>query len=418
MNRTILHIDMNAFFASVEQAANPNLRGKPIAVGGGIKKTSVVAAASYEAKARGVKTAMSTWDAKKLCPELIVIEGDMAKYISTSKAIMKYLTSYTELVEVFSIDEAWIDVSDIKDRHGGEMAIAQEIKGWIRKTFGLTCNIGISYNKLMAKFAGELKKPDAIIILLEEDIPSKVENVPVKELCGVGRKLEEYLAELGVRTFGELHRYPREALVKRFGIVCGEHLWCMGQGIDHAPVLPHWYESDAKSMGHSYHMPKFTKDIDEIKGYLLRLSEQVGRRLRKDNYQGNIIHFVLGFGDFQYYSKQKKLGDHIDDGYDIFKAAEALFDHEKKTNTQLQDALYPRSNIKGARFVGITLSGLRHNMDQISLFDEVENKKKVLKAVDLINDRFGEFTVERASVMNTVLQKKTGMVASGLYKRF
>jgi DNA polymerase-4 len=414
---------MNAFFASVEQAANPALRGKPIAVGGGIKKTSVVAAASYEAKARGVKTAMSTWDAKKLCPELIVVEGDMAKYISTSKAIMKYLTTYTELVEIFSIDEAWIDVSDIKQRwetrdESGEIALAKEIKGWIRKTFGLTCNIGISYNKLMAKFAGELRKPDAIIALYPEDIPSKIENVPVKELCGIGRKLEEYLAEMGVHTFGELNRFSREKLVKRFGIACGEHLWCMGQGIDHSPVMPHWHETDAKSMGHSYHMPRFTKDIDEIKGYLLRLAEQVGRRLRKDNYQGNIIHFVVGFGDFQFYSKQKRLSSHIDDGYDIYKAAEALFDAHRKTDDALRFALLPRSTQKGARYIGITLSGLRHNMDQISIFETVENRKKALKAVDEINNRYGEFTVERASIMNTVLHKKTGMVASGLYKRF
>ncbi len=418
MNRTILHLDMNAFFASVEQAVNPFLRGKPVVVGGGIKKTSVVAAASYEAKAKGVKNGMSTWDAKKLCPDLVIIEGDMAKYISTSKAVMKHLSTYTDLVEVFSIDEAWMDVTDVKDRYGGEIEIAKEIKGWIRKNLHLTCNIGISYNKLMAKFAGELKKPDALIILRPEDIPSKVKDVPVKELCGVGRKLEEYLAELGVRTFGQLNAYPRELLVKRFGAACGEHLWHMGQGIDHSPVMPCWYETDAKSMGHSYHMPRFTKDIDEIKGYLLRLAEQVGRRLRRDNYQGNIVHFVLGFGDFQYYSKQKKLGDHIDDGYDIFKAAEALFDSERRTNQQLQEALYPRSAVKGARFIGVTLSGLRHNLDQISIFETVENRKKALRAVDEINDRYGEFTVERASIINTVLHKKTGMVASGLYKRF
>ena len=205
MNRTILHLDMNAFFASVEQAVNPFLRGKPVVVGGGIKKTSVVAAASYEAKAKGVKNGMSTWDAKKLCPDLVIIEGDMAKYISTSKAVMKHLSTYTDLVEVFSIDEAWMDVTDIKARYGDEVEITKAIKGWIRKNLNLTCNIGISYNKLMAKFAGELKKPDAIIILRPEDIPSKVKDVPVKELCGVGRKLEEYLAELGVHTFGELN---------------------------------------------------------------------------------------------------------------------------------------------------------------------------------------------------------------------
>jgi DNA polymerase IV len=144
----------------------------------------------------------------------------------------------------------------------------------------------------------------------------------------------------------------------------------------------------------------------------------VGRRLRKDNYQGNIIHVTLGFGNFEFWGKRKKLGDFIDDGFDVYREAERIIDSELKTNEALKFALLPRSEHKGIRFVGVTMSGLRHNLDQISIFDEVENKKKVLAAVDKINDRFGEFTVERAAIMNTVLQKKTGMVASGLYKRF
>ncbi len=418
---------MNAFFASVEQAANPALRGKPIAVGGGIKKTSVVAAASYEAKARGIKNAMSTWEAKKICPELIIVVGDMPKYISTSKAIMKHLTTYSDLVEIFSIDEAWIDVTDTKERwetrdaRCGEIVIAQNIKKWIREKFNLTCNIGIGPNKLMAKLAGELKKPDALIILRPEDIPEKIKDVPVAKLCGIGRKLESHLAELGVHTIGQLNRYPRDRLVMRFGVVCGEHLWHMGQGKDDSPVLPHWHESDAKSMGHSYTLPKFTRDMNEIKGYLLRLSEQVGRRLRRDNYQGNIVHLTIGIacpdrtcpdrsvgsvgGEFNFWGRQKKLPEYIDDGYDIFKEAETILDREL-------------GKMDGARFVGVTLSGLRHNLDQISIFESKENRKKVMRAIDDINDRFGEFTVERAGIMNTVLNSKTGMVASGLYKRF
>jgi DNA polymerase-4 len=404
---------MNAFFASVEQAANPALRGKPIAVGGGIKKTSVVAAASYEAKARGIKNAMSTWEAKKICPELVIVVGDMPKYISTSKAIMKHLTTYSDLVEVFSIDEAWIDVTDTRHRHGDEIEIAKNIKKWIREHFNLTCNIGIGPNKLMAKLAGELKKPDALIILRPEDIPEKIKDVPVSKLCGIGRKLEAHLAEMGIHTIGQLNRYPRDRLVMRFGMACGEHLWCMGQGKDDSPVLPHWYESDAKSMGHSYTLPRFTRDMDEIKGYLLRLSEQVGRRLRRDNYQGNIVHLMLGVacpdasvgGEFDFWGRQKKLPEYIDDGYDIFKEAETILDRELGTTG-------------GARFVGVTLSGLRRNLDQISIFESKENRKKVMRAIDEINDRFGEFTVERAGIMNTVLDSKTGMVASGLYKRF
>jgi DNA polymerase-4 len=400
--RTILHLDMNSFFASVEQAANPSLRGKPIVVGGGIEKTSVVAAASYEAKAFGVKSAMPTWEAKKLCPNLIIVVGDMSKYIHTSKEITSMLTRYTDLVEVFSIDEAFMDITNTKEMFGGEIAIAKKIKRWIRERFHLTCNIGIGPNKLMAKFAGELKKPDALIIIRTEDIPRKIENVEASKLCGIGRKIEKYLAEIGIETFGELHRCPREKLVKRFGTVYGEHLWHMGQGIDHSPVLPYYHETDPKSIGHSYTLPKFTHNMEEVKGYLLRLSEQVGRRLRQDNFRGNIIHVSLGFGNYKFWNKQKKIEDFIDDGYEIYKIAEKLLNEVRK-------------NI---RFVGVSVSGLLHKIDQISLFPKKEDNKKVLKAVDKINVRFGEFTVKRAATMKTVLRNKAGMVPRSMFRMF
>ena len=405
MEKTILHLDMNAFFASVEQAANPGLRGKPIAVGGGIKKGSVVAACSYEAKAFGVKNGMSTWDARKLCPNLIVVIGDMTKYVYTSKIITSMLIDYTDLVEVFSIDEAFVDISHESRVAGRELAIAKDIKRRIWERFRLTCSIGIGPNKLMAKLAGELQKPDGLVILRREDIPEKIKDVPVKELCGVGRKIEVYLAELGIKTIGDLNKYPREKLVKRFGTAYGEQLWQMGQGNGSTIVLPYYHETEAKSMGHSYTLPKFTRDMTEVKGYLLRLAEQVGRRLRQDNYRGNVVHVSLGFGDFNYWGRQKKIEDYIDDGYPIFKVAEKIIDEGHGM----------RDMGRGIRFVGVSVSNLIHNLDQICVFEADENKKAALRAMDEVNDRFGEFTVERAGIMQTVLQGKTGMVAPRAY---
>ena len=391
---TILHLDMNAFFAAVEQAANPSLRGKPIAVGGGIKKGSVVAAASYEAKALGVKTAMPTWEARKICPNLIVIIGDMTKYIYTSKVITNMMIDYTDLVEVFSIDEAFMDLS-----HCDAVNVAKELKRRIWNRFKLTCSIGIGPNKLMAKLAGELQKPDGLVVLKPEDIPSKIKNVPVKELCGVGRKMEVYLAELGVKTFLDLNQYPREKLIKRFGQAYGEQLWQMGQGQGSEHVRPYYHETEAKSMGHSYTLPKFTHDMDKVKGYLLRLCEQVGRRLRRDNYKARVIHASLGFGNYKFWGKQKKTEDYLDDGYKIFQIAEKLIGNFTEP----------------IRFVGISASNLVHNLDQICLFEQEEKQKDLLKAVDQVNNRFGEFTIERAAIMTTTLQGKTGMVAPKLY---
>jgi len=417
MTRTILHLDMNSFFASVEQAANPFLRGKPIVVGGGIEKHSVTAAASYEAKAYGIKNAMPTWEAKKLCPHLIVVIGDMNKYIHTSKEITRRLVRYSDLVEIFSIDEAFIDITDTKDRFGGEIELARSLKRWIREHFQVTCNIGIGPNKLMAKLAGELKKPDGLIVLRPEDIPGKIENVKVSELCGVGQKLEIYLAEMGIKTIGDLNHCPREKLVKRFGAVSGEHLWHMGQGIDNSPVLPYYHEREAKSMGHGYTLPKFTSDMNEVRGYLLRLAEQVGRRLRRDHCKGNIVHASLGFGDYQYWGRQRKLVDYLDDGYEIYNAAVKLMEPATERRGSIsrgnRDVQSPVS--EPIRFVGVSVSNLTHDIDQLSLLPQKEEKEKVLRAVDALNDRYGEFTVERGAIMNTVLRKKTGMVSSRSY---
>jgi len=403
-NRTILHVDMNAFFAAVEQAANPVLKGKPIAVGGGIGKATVVAACSYEAKALGVKNGMSAWEAKKLCPTLQVVIGDMSKYIYISKEMVEIFNDYTDLVEVFSIDEAFLDVTLTHERFGGRIKLAVDIKKRIFDRFKLTCTVGIGPNKLLAKLAGELRKPDGLIVLEHEDVPKVFGSIPVRELCGVGAKLEEYLGEMGVKTCGDLGRYPAWKLVKRFGPALGEHLHNMGQGKDNSPVMPCYREPDAKSMGHGYTLPRNTKNWDEIKSYLLQLCEQTGRRLRRHGYRGKVLSVYIRFGDFGGFSRQKDIVDFIDDGYEIYERALKILDEMDWTG-------------KSVRFIGVSLSSLIKDIDQVSLIEKEETNKKVLKAMDEINDKFGEATVTRASLLKTELHEKVGMVSPRVYKK-
>jgi DNA polymerase-4 len=403
MSRTILHIDMNAFFASVEQRVNPQLRGKPIAVGGGISKRSVVAAASYEAKALGVKNGMSSWEAKRICPSLIMVAGDMSKYVYTSKEIIKIFRDYSDLVEVFSIDEAFLDVTLTKHHFGGAIKMARDIKGRIRDRFGLTCTIGIGPNKLLAKLAGELKKPDGLVVINHDDVPEMFDMIPVKELCGVGRKIEVYLAEMGIKTCGDLRRCPEWRLVRRFGAAWGERLYMMGQGRDESPVNPGYIEDEAKSMGHSYTLPKNTMDRTVVKNYLLHLSEQVGRRLRGNGYKGRTIHLYIRHSDFTGFSRQRKLEDYMDDGYDIYNQAAKILDEANLDE-------------KMVRLIGVSLSSLIKDLDQISMLEEKESRKKVIKAMDEVNDKFGEFTLTRASLLKTELHEKVGMVAPRAYK--
>lgn len=393
-DRTILHVDMNSYFASVEQAANPRLRGKPIAVGGGIGKRTVVATSSYEARARGVKTGMATWEALKICPELIVVAGDMNKYVYTSKEIIKILCDYTDLVEVFSIDEAFLDITQIKDKFGGGIEIAKDIKRRIKERFRLTCSIGIGPNKLVAKLASEMKKPDGLTILSQKEIPVVFEFIPVEDLCGVGRQLKKKLNRLGINMCSDLGRYPLDELIKRFGLVSGIHLSNMGRGIDDSPVDPQNNIKDAKSISHSYTLPKDESDPDIVKSYLLRLSEQVGRRARKYGYKGRVVSLYLRYGDFSGYGRQKNIHDHIDDGYDIYNSALRMIDMEHPI-----------------RLVGVALSDLIRNVDQLSLFDPEQKKRAALAAIDEINDRYGDFTLTRASIIYNELAQKTGMTS-------
>ncbi len=392
--RTIIHLDMNAYFASVEQASNPLLRGRPVAVGGGISKRTVIATASYEARARGVKTAMSTWEALRICPELIVVEGDMEKYIYTSKKIFEIMGKYTDLVEVFSIDEAFMDITDTAKLFGGDIALSKMIKQDIRHSFGLSCSIGIGPNKLVAKVASDLKKPDGLVKVTEPEVAAVFEFLPVEDLCGVGRKFKKYLNQMGVYTCGDLARFPVENLIKRFGLVAGVRLSNMGKGLDDSPVNPDKNHEDAKSIGHSYTMPKDTSDIKTVRTYLLNLSERVGRRARKGNYLGSVVSLFIRYGDFSGYGKQKNLKENVNDGFVIFKHAAAMIDMQKPV-----------------RLVGVYLSRLTRDSGQMSIIETFENKKTALKAVDEINDRWGEAIITRASILDNEMFNKTGMTS-------
>ncbi len=394
-NHIILHIDMNSYFASVEQAANPKLRGKPVAVGGGVGKRTIIATASYEARAMGVKTAMPVCEAVKICPELIVVEGDMEKYVYTSREIVNIFFKYTDLVEVFSIDEAFLDITQTAHLFGGETQVALSIKDEIRKRFKLTCSVGIASNKLVAKVASNLKKPDGLTKISNEEIHLVFEFLPVEELCGIGRKMKKHLNCMGIYSCGELSRYPVSLLINHFGLVAGVRLSNMGKGFDDSPVDPGVNEKDVKSISHSYTLPKDESDPDVMKGYLLNLCERIGRRARKDSYSGRVVGLFIRFPDFNGFGKQKDIKEFINDGIDIFNNAVRMFDF--------------RGPI---RALGASLSSLR-KADQISLFECDENRKKVLKASDAINNKYGEFALTRGSILYNELQKKCGFSSGG-----
>ena len=384
--RVIIHIDMNAFFASVEQQANPALRGKPIAVVGSSGRT-VITTASYEARARGVKTGMAVWEARRSCPEIILVVGDNRKYTSTSSRIMAIFSDYTPLVEVFSIDEAFLDVSGSLTLFGSAERIACLIKARIFHIFGLTCSIGIAPNKLLAKLASDMKKPDGLTIIPDDGVGRIMERLPVGALCGIGRNTERQLALMSIYSCGELGRCDLQRLTRRFGIV-GKRLQEMGQGVDESPVVPQSEDDQVKSVGHSMTLRHDVSCREDILRYLLQLAEMVGRRARRYRVSGRTVTLQIRFADFfSNIGRQDTLSNHINRSEDIYRAAIGILD-----TIELSQPV---------RLLGIRLTNLQHHTEQLSLFEEERRRSKMALAMDAVNDRFGDFSVMFASLLET-----------------
>jgi len=387
-NRIILHIDMNAFFASVEQQSNPALQGKPVAVIGAAKRT-IITTCSYEARAFGVKTGMNTWEARQKCPQLIFVVGNNKKYSYTSKQIIGIMREYTPLVEVFSIDEAFLDVTGSLSLFGSPENIANLIKERIRERFGLTCSVGIAPNKLLAKLASEMQKPDGLTVIAPDQVARVMERLPIGELCGIGAKTQQQLAKFGIRTCGELARFPVEILRKSFGVT-GERLHYMGLGVDDAPVVPEEEAEEVKSVGHSTTLDADLAGRSEIRAVLLQLSEMVGRRARKHRVAGRTVTLTVRYPDFTTFSRQASRSTPTNNSDEIYRDAVQILDQLELTQP--------------VRLLGVRITNLSHQAEQLPLFDQERKKALVASAMDHVNDRFGDFSV----TFGTLLGKECG----------
>ncbi len=375
---------MNAFFASVEQQANPELRGKPIAVVGGGGRT-VITTSSYEARAKGVKTGMAVWEGKRCCPELIIVIGDNRKYTHTSTKINEIFRDYTPEVEAFSIDESWLDVTHSLSIFGIAENIAYLIKARIRHSFGITCSIGIAPNKLLAKLASDMQKPDGLTIIEPGNVARILERMSIKELCGIGRKMERHLNMMSIYTCGELGRCDEGRLTRKFGII-GRRLKEMGQGIDNSPVIQYGEEEDVKSVGHSSTLERDIDDPAEIRRFLLQLSDMVGSRARRYGVSGKTIHLYVRYADFfSSWGKQTTLKNYINLSDEIYKAALSIL-----ATVELEQPI---------RLLGVTLSNLKQQAEQLPLFEDERKKLFATQAMDKVNDRYGSMAVTFGSLL-------------------
>jgi DNA polymerase IV len=331
--RRILHIDMDAFFSAVEEKRHPELAGKPVVIGGSgdPTKRGVVSTASYEARKYGIHSAMPLMTANKLCPNAIFLPVDYEEYSRMSKKFKAVLREFTQTIEDVGIDEAFLDISSI-DKPSDE--IARDIKGRIKEETELNCSIGIAPNKLLAKIASDLDKPDGLTIITEGDIEKRIWPLPARKLWGVGPKTEAYLKEkMGIKTIGELASLPLEKLVEEFGQSYGGYLYEASRGIDESELVTHW---EPKSISQE---TTFQRDLDNwqsIAKNLVELIQGVVGSMKKEGYRGRTVTVKVRFADFKTYTRAKTLDKFTDSEPEIRRAAfECLNRFELKKKVRL-----------------------------------------------------------------------------------
>lgn len=383
MEKTILLTDMNSFFASVHQALNPELKNRPVIVGGNPEKRhGIVLAASYEAKGMGVKTGMTVGEARQACPKAIFIPPQHHLYVHFSSRILRIMGEFTPMVEPFSIDEAFMDITGCGNLFGDPVSTARRLKERIRSEVDIPCSVGIGPNKLLAKMAAGLQKPDGLTVLKQEDVKDRLWPLPVRELFGIGFRYERHLRYFNIHTIGDLAIFPVEILKKRFGVM-GEVMWWSANGVDNSPVNPHSLDV-SKSVGHQITLPRDFYHRDEIAVVILELSDLVARRARQGGYAGRTVALVLKDNNFNWLGRSRTLKGHTNLPEDLYEAGIWLM--EKHWSG------YP------VRMVGLALAGLvRNTAIQQDVFGRSEKLGRLAGACDRIRTRFGEKTIKRAS---------------------
>jgi len=384
----ILHVDMDAFFAAVEQASNPRLIGRPVVVCGDPDRRGTVATASYEARAFGVHAGMPTGEARRLCPGGVFLEGQPEKYRSVSVYLLELYKRVTPAVEPFSIDEAFLDLAgtayDI-DLESAKHA-ARTIQRWTRERLGLSATVGIGPNKLIAKMASGVDKPGGLTWFDEETFRHRFWPLPVETLWGIGGQTALALGRLGVTTIADLARFPEERLAGAFG-VNGPRMKVAAWGEDLSPVVPYYEGVDAQSMGHEFTLLTDLKDTDVLEGLLVRLADQVARRMRKEGYQGRVVVLKLRYADYDTMLRQRALSAFTDDERVIHSVARRLFRENRDR--------------RAVRLLGVTMAGLEkpHGVEQPSIFEHERRSRSLTRQIDHLRDLYGERAVLRAAAL-------------------
>lgn len=385
--RSIIHLDMDAFYPAVEVLDKPELKGKPVIVGGS-KERGVVSSASYEARRFGVHSAQPIATAIKLCPEGIFMPVRMSRYKEVSTQVFEIFHSFTPLVEPLSIDEAFLDLTGAERLMGQTEAIAKKIKETVLRKIGLTVSAGVASSKFVAKIASDIHKPDGLTVVPSDQVREFLDPLPVKKMWGVGKITQQALARLNVRTFKDLRQIPVEILKKNFG-KHGAAMHLLSMGVDEREVEP---EREIKSIGHEQTFMKDILNPDHARKEILSLANRVALRMRREEVRGSTVSLKVKYSDFTQITRAETLPESTDDTMEIYSTSCRLL---KKTAV----------GKRPVRLLGISLSQLTslEGEKQLLLFDQdkgYQKRKDLNTALDSICDKFGEKSIRPATLIS------------------
>jgi len=395
--RTIFHVDMDAFFVSVEELYDPSLKGKAVVVGGQRDERGVVSAASYEARKFGVHSAMPLRTAAKMCPQAIFVNGHPERYRECSEKVYKVLGAFTPQVEMASIDEAYLDMTGTERLHGPPLKAAHALHERMKADTRLNCSVGIGSSRLIAKVSSAQAKPNGVLYIVPGQEAKFLAPLDVREIPGVGKVMETHLHALGVQKVGDLAKFDDDELERRFG-KWGLALAGKARGEDAGG----WFDNevgvdlDAKSISHEHTYNEDTADANQLEATLMRLSEMVGRRLREANFHARTIQLKLRYKDFTTITRAHTLPAPTQLDTEIFEQARALFRKNWKKGMQV-------------RLLGVQASHFTAQAEQISLLEDTRQQrwKNALAVADRLRDKFGESSVSLASGMRGGFRERT-----------
>ncbi|TXH60667.1 MAG: DNA polymerase IV [Bacteroidia bacterium] len=396
-DRVIAHIDFDSFFASCEQQFDPSLRNKPIGVTATNGRTCIIAA-SREAKRFGVKNVTRVWEARQLCPQIIPVPAHFEKYWEITQKFLDICKDFSPGVELFSLDEVFMDLTQTEKFFGGRYKALEMIKRRIRREIGeyITVSVGLSHNKLLAKLGSGMNKPNGFTEIKEHEIEDVYSRVELTDFCGIGHRIEKRLNAMGIYTPLELRRTPLEALIAEFKEAEGKFLKSLGDGVDTREVVPYYLPTETKSVGRNYCLPRNEFDQRVIQQTIFELCEEVGIKLRRLDKKAKTIGMYLG-GANNWHGR-KTVVNHISQGKDIFRVCKMLYNEWGLARLPVEQGM--------VRQIGIWTGNLEDARNlTISMFENVEKPPKLLKVMDEINERFGSHTIRNGFLLNSTKLK-------------